>query len=298
MQKLRFLLTRVFYGSLLSVAPSVFKKIYYRKLHDANWDSIRRIKREPELLFLEPILKLQKDKLFVDVGANNGEYLFVAEKYIEPSLIFGFEPIPVLKERLLKLFRIKSISEYALSDTDGNAKFKIPYINYNNTIVKGFANATLLTEYNTPGELQGKSITIDVRTTTLDNFFASIQGTIGFLKIDVEGFESNVIAGSTKTILRDKPVLLIEIEQRFHPSGNIKEIFNNILTLGYNGYFFSYDKRGIISLEEFKPEMQSENNLGEWGYVNNFLFITTESNVNNVISVINKAILESTLYYD
>ena len=37
-------------------------------------------------------------------------------------------------------------------------------------------------------------------------------GDVGFLKIDVEGFERAVIEGALETIRRCKPVMLVEIE--------------------------------------------------------------------------------------
>jgi hypothetical protein len=37
---------------------------------------------------------------------------------------------------------------------------------------------------------------------------------VGFLKIDVEGFESAVLAGAERVLERDRPSLLLEIEDR------------------------------------------------------------------------------------
>jgi hypothetical protein len=37
---------------------------------------------------------------------------------------------------------------------------------------------------------------------------------VSFIKVDVEGFEPSVIAGATRTIDRDRPSLLLEIEDR------------------------------------------------------------------------------------
>ena len=41
-----------------------------------------------------------------------------------------------------------------------------------------------------------------------------IKNDIGFIKIDVEGHEKNVIQGGLDTIKKNKPVLLIEIEEK------------------------------------------------------------------------------------
>ena len=47
---------------------------------------------------------------------------------------------------------------------------------------------------------------------------------IDFIKIDVEGFELNVIKGFKNLINKYKPILLIEIEKRHN--SDFKKIFN------------------------------------------------------------------------
>ena len=60
-----------------------------------------------------------------------------------------------------------------------------------------------------------------VNLQTLDSFnFSSVD----FIKVDVEGHESTLIDGALKTISSNKPVLLMEIEQR-HNKEDISEIF-------------------------------------------------------------------------
>ena len=67
---------------------------------------------------------------------------------------------------------------------------------------------------------------------------------VGFIKIDVEGFEEMVLRGGRETILRDKPIMYIEddrIEKRMGLRAYIKE-------LGY-------------SIETHQPTLYRENNF-------------------------------------
>jgi len=45
------------------------------------------------------------------------------------------------------------------------------------------------------------------------------------MKIDVEGFEYEVLLGGKDTIKRNMPNIYIEIEQKHHKSNNINHVF-------------------------------------------------------------------------
>lgn len=57
-------------------------------------------------------------------------------------------------------------------------------------------------------------------------------GDIGFIKIDVEGFEARVIDGACETIARCRPVMLIEIEEK-HTGEPPSVLIERIVALGY-----------------------------------------------------------------
>ena len=61
----------------------------------------------------------------------------------------------------------------------------------------------------------------DVVTKKLDNF--NFTNKISFIKIDVEGHEIEVIEGGKLMIKKNKPVLLVEIEER-HSKKNVHDV--------------------------------------------------------------------------
>ena len=66
---------------------------------------------------------------------------------------------------------------------------------------------------------------VPIKMKKLDDI--EIKNKIGFIKIDVERHEKNVIQGGIKTVKNNKPVLLVEIEER-HTKTSIIEIITFI----------------------------------------------------------------------
>lgn len=89
--------------------------------------------------------------------------------------------------------------------------------------------------------------TIDVSVGVLDSF--EFDG-IGFMKIDVEGFEEKVLRGGTKTIERCRPIMYIE-DDRMELSDSLRRYIRG---LGY-------------TIEEHQPPLYRENNF--FGYKKN-----------------------------
>ena len=82
---------------------------------------------------------------------------------------------------------------------------------------------------------------------------------ISFMKIDVEGHETEVIQGSENTIKRFKPTLLVEIEEK-HNQKKVFTTLNYIKSLGYNSFFFENN------------ELKNTNILDDLNLYNNYIF--------------------------
>ena len=92
---------------------------------------------------------------------------------------------------------------------------------------------------------------------------------IGFIKIDVEGHEESVLHGAEGIIERDRPNLMIEIEERHNP-GAIERTAAWFERRGYRGQYF--DGAEMRSIDEFRhAELQS--GKSELPYINNFFFV-------------------------
>ena len=103
------------------------------------------------------------------------------------------------------------------------------------------------------------------------------HGGVGFIKIDVEGHELAVIQGARRLLERDRPTLLVEIEQR-HAGRGVRESCDAIRRLGYAGFFIDWG--WLRPLAEFRPEIHQRLDAdGEAtsAYVNNFLFFPDDA---------------------
>lgn len=119
------------------------------------------------------------------------------------------------------------------------------------------------------GEAEGK-LELTVGTTTLDK---EDLVDVGFVKIDVEGYELAVLRGARGLIERERPVLMVEIEQR-HLDMPMSEVFRYVEGMGYEGWFYL---RGVMRrLEDFDPDEHQRGLRDDMrrprDYVNNFIF--------------------------
>lgn len=205
-----------------------------------------------------------KGRLAVDVGGNLGIYSYHMRRLARG--VITFEPNPVYAARLRSIGLGRRLEEVALSDRAGAAELRVPMWEGRETP----GMASLETEA-VPESILARTVQVPVRR--LDDYAFEA---IGFIKIDVEGHEERVLSGALETIRRDRPTLLIEIEERHNPGG--LERIRRLLA-GYEGFFFAQGQRRPLS--EFDPAVhQRDEDLDSAckarrtsPYVNNFLFV-------------------------
>ncbi|MEH2235666.1 FkbM family methyltransferase [Nostoc sp.] len=251
-----------FQNYLISLCPPQFRIqiLFYVKQLRGSLDN--------EIKYLEDLVS--KNRVAIDIGANKGLYSYALSKFCR--VVHAFEPQPGTAEVIGKsrIDNIK-INNVALSDTEGTLTLHIP-------IIRGEIYSALASFREPEGQHQD----IEVPIKRLDDY--NFQD-VSFIKIDVEGHESHVIEGGRQTILREKPVLLVEIEQRHLGSEPIEVVFEKITDLGYEGWFlnqgkffplsqFSYEKYQKPFLEDDTKAIFSHKNRGK---VNNFLFKPTKN---------------------
>jgi FkbM family methyltransferase len=152
--------------------------------------------REPELRILHDIVPAGRPA--IDVGANRGYYSYALSKIA--SRVEAFEPYPATARfARRKLGRNVRLHEVALSNYSGSATLRIPQCKNDIDI---HYSATLK---DIPIE---KYIEVAVRVMTIDQFGFD---DVGFIKIDAEGSDIDVIEGARETISRHRPNLLVEL---------------------------------------------------------------------------------------
>ena len=86
-------------------------------------------------------------------------------------------------------------------------------------------------------------------------------GAVGFVKIDVEQHEREVLEGAMDLIAAQKPNLLVEVSPLLYDQP-LPTVFAPILALGYRGYFL-FESR-LVGFESFDPAVHTRReNLGD-----------------------------------
>src|ERR1041384_3383862 len=180
---------------------------------------------EEEMHLVEFLCRRDQDA--IDVGANHGGYVHFMRGHAKRVL--AFEPIPEFARLLRHKFgRDVVVEQIALSDRSGDGQLCTPIVD--GVTVQGCAtlstNALFTSTYATHRDME-------VRADLLDNVYS---GSVGFIKIDVEGHEQAVLDGAVQTIRRCRPRMLVEIDERLAPGGLLraKAYFRD---LDYRGYF-------------------------------------------------------------
>ncbi len=216
---------------------------------------------EPELALVA--LLARPDRAFLDIGANKGVYVMAAAGKF--AAVYAVEPNPQMAAYLRDcLGRVCNVFECALSDRQGSLPLWLP--TRDNRTVTGLAS---LEAGANPGFAQ-TSVVVPVER--LDDLPLP---TLGLVKIDVEGHERAALEGGLARLQRDRPVLIVEIEERHHP-GRSDEVAAWLAGLGYEAFYLDggslhrLREGGIAALQAAGPPA-----LGAGGrdYINNFVFL-------------------------
>ena len=183
---------------------------------------------EPELAILREIVPVGCTA--IDVGANRGYYSWALAAIADH--VEAFEPNPVLASFARAKLRTRArIHNVALSDREGPAILYVPR-------KRGGVSLHIIGNLGNVYAQDGVD-EIEVQLATLDGYdFRNV----GFIKIDVEGSEMDVIAGARNTISRDRPNMLIELLAGIH--GDVEGRIHAIKST------FSYDAWIIIGREK------------------------------------------------
>lgn len=215
---------------------------------------------------------VRKGDVAIDVGANSGLYTDRLARLVgREGAVYAFEPNPRCTRELRRIAASRgnvSVIVAAASDRHGSATLSVPK-------EAGRPNDAMGTI-----ELRGGSAseTFEVKTTTLDSELANVTG-VRFLKCDVEGHEHEVIAGGRALLERERPVILVELEQR-HRSRPLADTFTLLEELGYRGLMLT--AAGPKPLADFDLERDQIAPLAAdlrrryppKDYVNTFVFTT------------------------
>ena len=186
--------------------------------------------------------------LAIDVGANKGLYTYFLSKLADR--VEAYEPNPVLAAKLSACnLPNTNVHAKAVSTKPGEAVLNIPLS------PKGKHRANVASLNSVDGDAD--KIKVPVAAIDAEGF-----SDVRFIKIDVEGHELAVLQGAEETITRDRPIILLEINDGVDsPDGQ-----------AVIGFMLA---RGYTALQHFEGTLRHYSNLdGQRLHVDrNYIFI-------------------------
>lgn len=166
------------------------------------------------------VLKRIRHADILDCGAYVGDSPLVFEKKYAFNLIYAFEPNGKNYEKLLETIR-----RYGLVHVIPVQK-AVGATNMKGISIDSGSGSSI--------QVQKKSAHDEeiVDICSIDSFCRETKGTVGVIKMDIEGFEMEALRGAVKTIRAYKPVLLISMYHSGRDFFKIKPFIES-LKLGY-----------------------------------------------------------------
>jgi FkbM family methyltransferase len=182
-----------------------------------------RIQRDHSI-YAHTIPRLHIQTIF-DIGANSGHFSKEMRQRFPEAAIHAFEPLPDCIETLTKEFKDDQkfiLHRCALGSSRTETEIQVSSFHPSSSLLP--MSSTHKNLY--PKSASSKPLTIPVRT--LDEEVPIGARTGGILaKIDVQGFESEVLAGGSETF---KAVSVIYIENSFIELYQGQKLFSEITT--------------------------------------------------------------------
>jgi FkbM family methyltransferase len=171
---------------------------------------------------------LKPGMTFIDVGANVGYYTLMAASLVgQTGRVFAFEPSPYAFDLLKETINRNNVSnvrtvQAGLNDTSGEVSLFMPDKPGNHTPSMVPNN-------------EGRPLKVPVQR--LDECLAQhLVEKVDLMKIDVEGFEPNVIAGAEKYIAQGKiGAILCEFNKHWLKENGLssEQLYEMLIKLGF-----------------------------------------------------------------
>lgn len=227
---------------------NIFNNNIYMKLNKSSYidQQILYNKNYSKNINFHIFQKCRPNTMYIDIGANVGSTALpaaVKEKSLE---VHAFEPNP-------KIFNILKVNKQQnqcdnlfLHNYAVGFKKEISQLFITQRDKANFGSSSL---QNNNDIIDSKSIQVNV--IKLDDYFEKQEKTISLIKIDVQGFEWEVIKGAKNIIAKQKPTIIFEHDDQYlnEPTKVKKELEKFFEEHRYNIFeidFYDFHKLKII----------------------------------------------------
>jgi FkbM family methyltransferase len=221
----------------LKLASLIFHHAYF--LYEPLYFSYKNKKDSKSLALIKKFLK--PGSTILDIGSNIGFYaVFLSEVVGSSGHVYCFEPDVTNFKHLKNTLRNKSnvtVIQKAVADTSG--------------IIKLYPSPLLNVDHRTYSS-QNSNVTYEVEKISIDDYVNG-KFKIDFIKMDIQGFETEALMGMRKTLSENNDILLLMEFWPYglHQAGSSSEtLYKLVVENGFNIY--RIDEKGLtpFTLEE------------------------------------------------
>lgn len=190
---------------------------------------------------------LSIEKTLIDIGSNIGQHSLLLSPYAKN--VYSFEPIPAVHDQFKKSIELNQFKNISLFNLAIGSKEDSINFNYVPTHA-GTSSIVQRDDENTER--------ITVKINTLQNVLPDVK--MDVMKIDVEGYEAVVILGNKEKILKDQPIIFVEVSPEWidrEGTHSAKEL----LTFFDDNNFKIYSRNQEKFLEKNAFELKGQDNL-------------------------------------
>lgn len=202
---------------------------------------------EPDFRALQLFPDLQ-DKLLLDVGANRGQSIEALLRVAPQSRIMSFEANGALGQQLQRVYRHNprvTVHDFGLGDVEQSIRLYVPA--YRRWRFDGLASCN---RDEAAAALEARIVGYRPALLTIHEVPCLVRRLDDlniqpfFIKLDVEGYEYQVLHGGEQTLRTHRPVLMVE-----SPGPDTREF---LAALGYERFAFESGR--------FVPDQEGERN--------------------------------------
>lgn len=182
---------------------------------------------------------LRPSDLFVDIGANIGSYTILASGAVGAQSL-SFEPLPSTWRFLRDNINLNALNNRVVAHNLGIGK--------EDGLLHFTEGLDTVNHVATDADMSSMS-TCEVKVVRLDNIVGDRCPKL--IKIDVEGYETNVIAGAQKTLANPElEAVILELNGSGNRYGFDETIVHQqMLELGFTTWTYEPLKRNLLALE-------------------------------------------------
>lgn len=164
-----------------------------------------------------------RDKDIIDVGGYIGDSALIFQDYTQKS-IHCFEASKSTYQKLLTTLRLNNSTRIIPINKALGAKEETLMLN-----LYGGGSSLVFRSYSLGSE--------EVEVITLDSYVQQHNIQVGFIKVDIEGFEMEFLKGAKHTICTQKPAMLISIYHQASDFFDIKPLLES-WNVGYKFHLY------------------------------------------------------------